>query len=183
MKINGKIAVCHVSTFDWMKWILMPRTISKSTNRRVTRGPCEFLMENWRRYLIASFLKFRYQFWEIWKLRSQIAKRWKTQVLILQLTINKRYTYLTFRSPHHTRGLSEDWRTNSNILLSHFLLLTNEFTSSFQPLFGAYVFNKRKVSNSAKMTRPSGSCFEASNRDKYLIKLPSQWKWRKNNKI
>lgn len=66
------------------------------------------------------------------------------------------------------RGLSEDCRTNSKILLSHFRLLGNEFSSSFQPLFGAYVFNKLKVSNSAKMTRPSGSCFEANNKENYI---------------
>lgn len=79
-----------------------------------------------------------------------------------------RSTNLTFRSPHHIKGLSEFCKTNSKILLSHFLLLGNEFSSSFQPLFGAYVFNKRKVSNSANMTRPSVSCFEAKIKDKCM---------------
>lgn len=79
-----------------------------------------------------------------------------------------RETDLTFRSPHHIRGLSDGCVTNSNILLSHFLLLGNEFSSSFQPLFGAYVFKKRNVSNSAKITRPSVSCFEANNKDKRI---------------
>jgi hypothetical protein len=74
--------------------------------------------------------------------------------------------HLTFRSPHHIKGLSEFWLTNSKILLSHFLLLWNEFASSFHPLFGTYVFNKRSVSNSIKITRPSGSCFEAKNKNK-----------------
>lgn len=69
--------------------------------------------------------------------------------------------YLTFRSPHQIKGLSEDCRTNSSIRLSHFLLLLNDVSSSFQPLFGTYVFNKRTVLNSANITRPSGSCFEA----------------------
>lgn len=69
--------------------------------------------------------------------------------------------YLTLRSPHQIRGLSEFCKTNSSTLLSHFLLLWNEVSSSFQPLFGTYVFKMRNDSNSANMTRPSGSCFEA----------------------
>lgn len=72
-----------------------------------------------------------------------------------------RESYLTFKSPHHMRGLSEVWERKSRILLSHFLLLWNEFSSSFQPLLGEYVFKRRNVSNSAKITRPSGSCLDA----------------------
>lgn len=34
-----------------------------------------------------------------------------------------RETDLTFKSPHHMRGLSEVWERKSRILLSHFLLL------------------------------------------------------------
>lgn len=76
---------------------------------------------------------------------------------------NQTELYLTLRSPHQIRGLSEVARTNSSILLSHFLLLGNEDSSSFHPLFGTYVFNIRNVSNSAKITRPSGSCLEPKN--------------------
>ena len=75
-------------------------------------------------------------------------------------------SHLTFRSPHHIKGLSELCVTNSSILLSHFLLLWNEFASSFHPLFGTYVFNKRSVSNSTRITRPSGSYFEANYKNK-----------------
>lgn len=88
----------------------------------------------------------------------------------------KRITDLTFRSPHHIRGLSDVCKTNSSILLSHFLLLWKEFSSSFQPLFGEYVFNKRSVSNSAKITRPSGSCFEAANTNGPSYSISKQWR-------
>lgn len=86
--------------------------------------------------------------------------------------LDHKITDLTFRSPHHIRGLSKDCVTNSKILLSHFLLLGNEFSSSFQPLFGEYVFKMRNVSNSARITRPSGSCFEARNNNKCVNGLP-----------